>query len=100
MGRTIAGGGDIDALDLWLRFPKHDVAAITNVQSIWRYFLEHSEPSAAKRVTQDPSFRPDSRQITIQVNEDGTKGFSLTVDQLLTNRTFWLPDLGVFAGRR
>src|SRR5262249_43523441 len=46
----------------------------------------------------DPGNRPDSRQITIQLNEAGTRGFSFTLDQLLRSKALWVPELDVFIG--
>jgi hypothetical protein len=91
-----AGAGDVDGLDLTLACPERTVREITNLQQIWRYLFEHSDADTARRLRADPAYRPDPRKLTVQMNPEGTRGFSLTVDQLLTTRTFWVPDLDVF----
>jgi cytidylate kinase len=51
---------------------------------------------AAQRLQAYPAYRPDSRKLTVHLDEAGTRGFSLTVDQLLKEKSFWLPELDVF----
>jgi hypothetical protein len=93
--QTRAGGGDVDGLELTLRFPERRVRPITNLHSIWGYLLANSDPDTARRLRLDPAYRPDPRTLTVQMNEDATKGFSVTADQLLTNKCFWVPSLDV-----
>jgi hypothetical protein len=94
--RTSAGAGDVDGLSCVLRFEPKSIQPITNAQSIWKHLWKHGDASAAQRLQADPAYRPDSRKLTVQLDEAGTRGFSLTVDQLLTQKTFWLPELDVF----
>ena len=94
--RSEAGGGDIDGLSCVLRFPARSVGPLKHVHPIWEYLLSHGDPGAASRLRADGSFRPDPRRLTIELDEAGTRGFSLTLDQLLTQRAFWLPELDVF----
>ena len=96
--RTQSGGGDVDGLVLQLRYIPADISPITNLHSIWKYLVDHSDTATADRLLADPGNRPDSRQVTIQLNEAGTLGFSITLDQLLRNKAFWIPDLDVFVG--
>jgi len=58
--------------------------------------FQHGDPEATRRLQSDPAFRIDPRKLTLQLDDTDTRGFSLTVDQLLTHRTFWLPELDVF----
>jgi hypothetical protein len=94
--QTEAGGGDVDGLAFTLRFPVRPVVTITNLHSIWRHLLGAADADTRRRLQLDPAYRRDARQLTFQMNAAGTHGFSLTVDQLLTNKTFWLPELDVF----
>jgi hypothetical protein len=96
IARTRAGAGDVDGLSCWLRFEPRTISTITNAHRIWTYLLEHTDPAATKRLKADPGYRPDSRRLTVQLNESGTVGFSLTVDQLLERKTFWFPEFDLF----
>lgn len=94
--RTTAGAGDVDGLALTLRYADMPVKEIQNLHSIWKYLFEHSDADTASRLRGDPAFRPDPRRLTVQMDERGTRGFSLTVDQLLRNKAFWVPSLDVY----
>ncbi len=96
VARTRAGAGDVDGLSCTVRFAPQSIAPITNAHSIWKHLWQHGDAGAAQRLQTDPAYRPDPRKLTVQLHEAGTRGFSLTVDQLLTQKTFWLPELDVF----
>jgi hypothetical protein len=93
---TQAGGGDVDGVELTLRYQETPVRIISNLHSIWAYLIEHSDDDTARRFALDPAYRQDSRNLTIQMNREGTKGFSVTVDQLLQNKVFWVPSLDIY----
>jgi hypothetical protein len=86
----------VDGLDFTLAFPDRTVQEIRNLQQIWAYLFAQSEADTVRRLQLDPAFRPDARKLTVRMNAEGTQGFSVTVDQLLTNKNFWLPELDVF----
>ena len=94
--RTKAGGGDVDGLSCTLHFASKPIEPITNAHEIWKYLLQHGDASAAQRLQADPAWRHDSRQLTVQMDEAGTRGFSLSADQLLSQKNFWLPELDLF----
>jgi len=94
--RTKAGAGDVDGIDLKISYAVRQIQTITNLQSIWQYLLEHSDADTARRLRSDPAYRPDSRKLTVQMDSEGTSGFGLTVDQLLREHSFWIPELDVF----
>lgn len=93
---TEAGGGDVDGVELTLRYPEIPVQIIDNLHSIWAYLIEHSDEDTARRLRFDPAYRRDSRKLTVQMNREGTRGFSVTVDQLLQNKVFWVPSLDMY----
>jgi hypothetical protein len=93
---TQAGGGDVDGVELTLRYPETPVRIISNLHSIWAYLIEHSDEDTARRLRLDPAYRQDSRKLTVQMNREGTKGFSITIDQLLQNKVFWVPSLNIY----
>ena len=94
--RTTAGAGDVDGLLLMLSYADAPVKEIENLHSIWKYLFEHSDADTVSRLRGDPAFRPDPRRLTIQMDEQGTRGFSVTIDQLLRNKALWVPSLDVF----
>jgi hypothetical protein len=94
--RTRAGNGDIDGARFILRYAARKVKTIGNLHSIWAELIGHSDDETVQRLKQDPAYRPDSRKLTVQMDERGTKGFSVTVDQLLESKAFWMPSLGVY----
>ena len=94
--RTTAGAGDVDDLLLTLRYADTPVNEIQNLHSIWKYLFEHSDADTASRLRGDPAFRPDPRKLTVQMDGQGTRGFSVTVDQLLRNKALWAPSLDVY----
>lgn len=93
---TRAGGGDVDGVSFTLLYPPADVTANDKVHPFWIELARLSDPDTARRLRQDPAWRPDSRQLTIQMNREGTLGFSLTLDQLRRHQSFWIPSLDLY----
>jgi hypothetical protein len=93
---TTAGGGDLDAVELEMRYPGRAVTESVKPHSIWAYLLERSDPATALRLRGDPSLRPDPRRIAVRTSREGTRGFALTVDQLLAGMSFPVPSLDVY----
>jgi hypothetical protein len=90
------GQGDVDGVEFTLRYAPMEVKPIEKVQRIWADLLAQSDPDTVQRLKRDPAYRPDPRMLTIQMDRDGTKGFSVTVDQLLGTKVFWVPSLDVY----
>ena len=93
---THAGGSDVDGVGLTLRYPDTSVREISNLHSIWSYLIEHSDDDTARRLRLDPAYRQDSRKLIVQMDREGTKGFSVTIDQLLQNTVFRVPSLDIY----
>jgi len=91
-----AGGGDIDGVEFTLRYPARQIRGITNLHSIWSALISSSDGDTIRRLEQDPAYRPDSRKLTVQMNDQATEGFSITVDQMLQSKAFWIPSLGMY----
>jgi len=91
-----AGGGHTQLRTFVLSYPKADVKPLQNLQVIWADLISHSDADTVRRLTQDPAWRIDSRKLTIQLDAEGTRGFALTIDQLLRNRAFWVPSLDLY----
>jgi hypothetical protein len=94
--QTMSGAGDVDGAQLRLSCEDVTVREFDAVHSTWAYLLEHGDERAARRLRQDPACRPDPRKLTLYLNEAGTRGFSLTVDQLRNHRAFWCPEADLF----
>ena len=91
-----AGGGDVDGVQFTLRFPARQVVDIPDLHTIWKQLVANSEADTARRLRLDPGNRPDGRKLTVLMNQEGTRGFSVTIDQLLESKVIWMPDLDVF----
>ena len=91
-----AGGGDVDGLAISLQYADVPVKVVEPTNTIWLDLMAHGDSDTARRLRLDPSIRRDPRKLTIQMNAEGTRGFSVTMDQLLQNKTFWIPSLDVY----
>jgi hypothetical protein len=93
---TQSGKGDVDGVEFRLQYAPMEVKPVEKVQRIWADLLAQSDPDTVRRLKQDPAYRPDPRVLTIQMDRDGTRGFSFTVDELLGTKVFWVPSLDVY----
>jgi hypothetical protein len=91
-----AGGGDVDGIEFVLQYASLDVKPTEAIHPFWKDLIAQSDADTAGRLQQDPAWRPDPRVLTIQMNREGTQGFSVTVDQLLRTKVFWVPACDVF----
>jgi hypothetical protein len=91
-----AGAGNVVSRTYTVTYPDAEIEPIQDMQVIWGYLLAHGAADTVDRLIEDPSARPDARKVTIELNSDGTSGFSLTIDQLLHEKAFWIPSLDVF----
>ncbi len=91
-----AGAGHVESRTYSVTYPDAEIKPIQDMQVIWAYLLAHSDADTVDRLIQDPAARPDARKVTIELNAEGTRGFSLTIDQLLHERVFWIPSLDVY----
>ena len=96
VARTRAGAGDVDALDLVVVHPKESSGVRQNVHILWTDLIAASDPDTARRLARDPSFRTRPSMLTIQMDAEGTKGFSVSIDQLKNEHALWVPSLGVY----
>jgi hypothetical protein len=94
--RTTAGAGDADGVQFTLIYQEPASKKTRTEHSIWTYLLNHSDADTASRLRRDPAFQVNPLLLTVQMNDAGTRGFSVSVDQLLGNRALWVPELDVF----
>lgn len=92
---TSAGGGDVDAVTVEVSWPR-PIAPRREVQSIWQYLLEHGTPGQVARLKDDPGLQPDSPVLTVFTEPEGTRGFSIGLEQLERHGAMWLPEHDVF----
>ncbi|HWA93852.1 MAG TPA: hypothetical protein VG844_04560 [Terracidiphilus sp.] len=91
-----AGAGHIATHSFQIAYPDQPVRTIQDLHVIWGDLIAHSDADTVRRLTQDPAWQQDARKITILLNREGTKGFTLTIDQLLRCKAFWVPSLHLF----
>lgn len=98
--QTHAGAGHIDGVNFDLLYPKQppkrrqDLAGV-----IWPALIAYSNASTARRLTEDAAFWINPPRFTVQMDPEGTKGFTIAVEQLLEHKALWFPSLGVFVTR-
>jgi hypothetical protein len=93
--QTEAGGRHVDEITVTLRYGERSVKDLDDLHVIWRDLIAQSDPDTGRRLKSDPSYHRDNRKLTVQLNREGTRGFSVTVEQLLQNKVFWVPSLDV-----
>jgi hypothetical protein len=96
VAQTLAGKGDADALDLLLEYPQGAASTTQNVHVLWTDLIAASDADTARRLLRDPSFKTRAPALTIQLDVAGTRGFTVTIDQLLAERALWIPSLDVY----
>lgn len=94
--RSTAGGGHLAQQIYTIRFDPAQVKPVEGMHVIWSDLIAHSDADTVRRLAQDPAWRQDARKLTFQLNPESTRGFSLTIDQLLEQKTFWIPALDIY----
>ncbi len=91
-----AGAGDVDGVTLQLRFDERSRARRQDLNIIWSDLIHAADADTAQRLAFDAAMTPDSPKLTVTLDEQHLRGFSVTVDQLLREKSIWIPDLYVF----
>lgn len=100
------GSGDIDGLIAGISYNK-PVAPLrklagwkdgyaVNDDAMWGYLMEHGSAGQSARLKEDTWNKPDAPLLTILLNEEGTKGFTIALEQLLEHGAMWLPEQDVY----
>jgi hypothetical protein len=92
---TRAGGGDVDAVTAEVSWKK-SARPPRKPQVIWQHLLDHGEPGQVARLKDDPGLQPDAPVLTVLMAADGTRGFSIGLEQLARHKAMWLPEDDVF----
>ena len=94
--RSRAGGGDVDSIDLVVAFPDREVERTRQVHVQWAELVAHHDADSARRFLRDPAYTPGAPALTVTLDAAGTTGFTVTVEQLKTERAIWIPSLDVY----
>ncbi|MFT3750720.1 MAG: hypothetical protein QM768_20580 [Agriterribacter sp.] len=100
------GGGDVDELvaDInWIKpsaplrkLAGHKDGYTLNNDAMWGYLMTNGSPGQSERLKDDSWYKPDAPLLTIRLNEDSTKGFTIALEQLLKHGAMWLPEQDVY----
>ena len=90
-----AGAGDVDGVEATVSWSATRQPA-RKPQVIWEHLLKHSEAGAVARLKDDPGLTPDAPTLTVELTEDGTRGFSIGLEQLQRHQALWLPEHDCF----
>jgi hypothetical protein len=100
------GAGDVDELMAEISWNKptakplviarHNDNYSINGDGMWGYLLEKGSPGQIARLQQDRWKQPDAPILTVQLNKEGTEGFSVALEQLLQHGAMWLAEQDVY----
>ena len=90
-----AGAGDVRAIECDVTMPALKPPP-RRIHETWEHLLKNTTFDAAQRLRDDPAMRHDSPMLTIELSEDGTRGFSIGLEQLLKHKAMWFPESDVF----
>lgn len=94
--QSTAGAGDIDGVTFTLVYPQTPAARLQNLHIIWADLIAQSDADSARRLSHDPAFFPDTPKLTVLMNQEGTRGFTVSISQLLEEKALWVPSLHVY----
>ncbi len=94
--QSTAGNGDVDGIDFTLIYPIEAPSRLQNLQVIWADLIAQSDSDTARRLNQDPAFFRSPSKLTVQMNPEGTRGFTVSAEQLARNKAIWVPTLDVY----
>ncbi len=96
------GAGDVDELVADISYIKptaplrklagHKDAYTLKDDAMWGYLMENGSAGQSARLKDDSWYKPDAPLLTIRLNEDGTKGFTIALEQLRSHGAMWLPE--------
>lgn len=94
--QSSAGRSDVDGVELTLRYPTEEGQRVQNLHILWADLIAQSDADSARRLSQDAAFNPRSAKLTVQLNPEGTSGFSVTAEQLANNPALWNPTSDIY----
>jgi hypothetical protein len=91
----IVGAGAVDSVRAEVSWTKPSKPP-RKPHSIWQHLLDHGTPGQVARLKDDPGLQPDAPVLTVQMTSDGTRGFSIGLEQLARHKAMWLPEHSAF----
>jgi hypothetical protein len=85
-----AGGGDVDGVELVLRPTRPIGDAQRTLHPDWVALMDNADPDTARRLRADPAQWEDAPLLTVALDADGTRGFSVAWQQLQDQPAHWL----------
>src|SRR5215472_10321545 len=100
--QSTAGAGDVDGVTFTLVYTQTPARRLQKLHIIWADLIAQSDADTAGRLGRDPAFHPDASKLTVFMNPEGTRGFTVSIDQLLTEKALWVPAFHAYvtAGER
>ncbi|MCX6904507.1 MAG: hypothetical protein NTW03_13710, partial [Verrucomicrobia bacterium] len=89
------GAGVVEVVTAEVSWPK-PTQPLRKPHEIWAYLLAHGTPEQAARLKDDPGLTPDAPVLTVLTAGDGTRGFSIALEQLARHKAMWLPEHDAF----
>lgn len=90
-----ASAGQVAAVVADVSWPKPSQPS-RKPHSIWQHLLDHGTPDQVARLRDDPGLQPDAPVLTVLTVADGTRGFSIGLEQVVRHRAMWLPEHDAF----
>lgn len=94
--RSEAGGGNVAGIGFTVGYPKAPPERRQDLQTMWAYLIAQSAPDTTRRLLEDAAFWVDPPCFTVQMNPQGTLGFTVAIQQLLEHTALWIPSLDVY----
>ena len=94
--QSTAGAGDVDGVTFTLVYTQTPARRLQNLHIIWADLIAQSDADTAGRLGRDAAFHPDAPKLTVFMNPEGTRGFTVSIDQLLTEKALWVPAFHAF----
>lgn len=89
------GAGAVEVVKVDVSWQK-PAAEPRKPHSTWQYLLDNGTPDQVLRLKSDPGVQPDAPLLTVLTASDGTRGFSICLEQLREQKAMWLPEHDAF----
>ena len=87
---------DANGIRFTLAYPEEPEQRLQDLHIIWADLIANSDPDTARRLSQDAAFHLNASKFTVFMDPQGTKGFTVTADQLRDHKALWIPSLHVY----
>jgi hypothetical protein len=85
-----------DGIRFTFVYPDAPEQHLQNLHIIWADLIANSDPDTARRLSQDAAFHLNAAKFTVFMDPEGTKGFTVSADQLREQKALWIPSLRVY----